>query len=73
LNKGQRPKFRGVRAALGSGYNHVEGKSAGNSRDPPPKKKRNLDPTFAVYQFVADNSHERLWRLLAEHSLHALD
>jgi hypothetical protein len=22
---------------------------------------------------VADNSHERLWRLLAEHSLHALD
>ena len=26
-----------------------------------------------AYQFVADNSHERLWRLLAEHSLHALD
>jgi WD repeat-containing protein 35 len=26
-----------------------------------------------TYQYVADNSHERLWRLLAEHSLQALD
>ena len=68
LNDGQIPHVRGVRAALGTGYNRVEGnrRASRNGRERPPTRK-SLTLRFATFQSLYHLDEPRLEAVVHDH------